>query len=606
MVRLFVVTVLVVQLNQSAWGQQQVKGNFDPLQNGLVFNPTVFQYDLASDEKKLKVFDYTIDSLSLNWKFLKNKEELSLFWPQDLIPFGQLEVIASSGAVVWSHKLEKSILDEWREENPKSKASFIIEDFDGEVFGKIKKLTRFKVCLTNKLKGSFARLCTGSVKLNKKSELERFAKTDEVKLYIQNEKAALRGEYKINQGEELKFFAQTKEGASFEFLTRPHNLNLVDFTKNADGKLNIVGHTNFPLNDFVKVKTVDKSFLAKIGWLPTIGDNREYWKATREPTDVSFMISSDAGGVFKQTFQATRAPAEKDRLTLDPRVPKATYVDKPRLYGTAPKGYTVKSTETSATMLDKKTGEFEWYARATKKDTETFSTLLTEKEGETWAHTFGIYRSRPAEISARLTGISTGGQTIFLGEIAYNHWFETLFGMRSYYLSQQRWGYSLKLFQSLGGIKQKDSDEVLKISAMTFDLKYRLSPGTWGRDETWGLLLGYESVQVNTVVVPMLGAGFFWARSMPKIFDDLFNIIPIMRYPKWVDLEYIHYFSGLKSEGEYGSNYAMNFHGKVLWTPTIFGEAGFGAKSTNMLDTNLNQKTEFTSFYGTVGLGINF
>jgi hypothetical protein len=103
-----------------------------------------------------------------------------------------------------------------------------------------------------------------------------------------------------------------------------------------------------------------------------------------------------------------------------------------------------------------------------------------------------------------------------------------------------------------------------------------------------------------------LGVGVFWARSMPRIFDQLFNIVPIMRYPKWVDAEYIQYFNSLNSDVSLGNNFALNFHGKVLWSQDIFGEAGFGLKQYSVSDKSLNKKAGFTSFYGTVGLGVNF
>jgi hypothetical protein len=51
---------------------------------------------------------------------------------------------------------------------------------------------------------------------------------------------------------------------------------------------------------------------------------------------------------------------------------------------------------------------------------------------------------------------------------------------------------------------------------------------------------------------------------------------------------------------------SLNFHGKVLWTESIFGEAGFGMKRYGFSDSVLNQKAELNTFYGTVGLGINF
>jgi hypothetical protein len=110
---------------------------------------------------------------------------------------------------------------------------------------------------------------------------------------------------------------------------------------------------------------------------------------------------------------------------------------------------------------------------------------------------------------------------------------------------------------------------------------------------------------------------------MPKVFDDILNLFPVMRYPKWVDLEFIYYlaatdpqhellnpwnqFSGVIGTG----NWALNFHGKVQWTKRIFGEAGLGVRQYDLFKERPNQdprrvRFNYSSFYGTVGLGINF
>jgi hypothetical protein len=37
-------------------------------------------------------------------------------------------------------------------------------------------------------------------------------------------------------------------------------------------------------------------------------------------------------------------------------------------------------------------------------------------------------------------------------------------------------------------------------------------------------MLSYQSVTFDKLKAPMLGVGAFWARSMPKVFDDFFNL----------------------------------------------------------------------------------
>jgi hypothetical protein len=158
---------------------------------------------------------------------------------------------------------------------------------------------------------------------------------------------------------------------------------------------------------------------------------------------------------------------------------------------------------------------------------------------------------------------------------------------------------------------------ITSLGATNIDLKYRFTPGIWGRDPSVGAMLAYQTVEygfrrsgidylsTNTLA----GAGVFWARSMPKVFDDLFNLIPIFRYPKWVDMEIVLYPVGLDATKDVLLNSAFNFHGKVLWTPRFFGEASFGIKTYNYTDSTIGAtgiNIALGVAYGTFGIGLNF
>jgi hypothetical protein len=178
-------------------------------------------------------------------------------------------------------------------------------------------------------------------------------------------------------------------------------------------------------------------------------------------------------------------------------------------------------------------------------------------------------------------------------------------------LARQRWGLSTKYFQSLSNFALSSSSAtstntgILKV--VTADLKYRLSPGMWNRDESWGLMGSYQKINYLTFDSAFTGGGIFWARSMPKVFDDLFNILPMFRYPKWVDAEFVLYFLPGDAKTKINTaTYALNFHGKVMWTNSFFGEAGFGLKQYGFQDSTTSKKLQFGSLYGTMGLGLNF
>jgi len=83
-----------------------------------------------------------------------------------------------------------------------------------------------------------------------------------------------------------------------------------------------------------------------------------------------------------------------------------------------------------------------------------------------------------------------------------------------------------------------------------------------------------------------------------------------MRYPKWVDMEFIYYGASLDSSKQLNFNFALNFHGQVLWKKNFFGEAGFGLKRYAFVDKinpyQADLGYQLNVLYGTVGLGIKF
>jgi hypothetical protein len=217
-----------------------------------------------------------------------------------------------------------------------------------------------------------------------------------------------------------------------------------------------------------------------------------------------------------------------------------------------------------------------------------------------------VYRGGAGEASFRLTGVGTASaQFSIFSEAHVLWWVNDFFGSPDFYFSRQRWGFSAKYFTSLSQLKEVEEGSGT-LTVMQVDTRYRLTPGLWEKDESVGLIGSFESVKVGQFNVSKFGAGVFWARSMPRVFDRWFSLLPYMNYPKWVDMEFIKYLTCTDGKYALGDDYVINFHGKVLWTKRFFGEAGFGIK--NYFAESEADRTHFklTTFYGTVGLGINF
>jgi hypothetical protein len=638
---------------------------FDVLGDGVTLSPLILDWDLSA-QNNLKISNvefndksfligiyqaYKLDP-SLNSILDKDaaKEWLMVArWPKPLLKIGNLEALSRSGQVLWHQELKESDFDNWQNQQndwklklrskkvpaseiakmPLMQVNVALRKFNEDVQPFWSLTEPFRFCLSTEPEdGFYTRMCTRLIEVvhtidkDKKDDVSFSAfprVAQPARIIAFNENAKLKDSQQIKEGLPVQFYAELTSGSTYEFVSKTMTFNMVEMTDIDSKQVRLMAWGPKPNIPVREIKDDRRGWLEKIlgpPWAPTIGDFREFWDVNIPRDKPSLYISGKGGGLFREEFTITKLPNEKIRPYVNDTTIIDTYVDGPKIYGKGARGTKVSSTQNSSEMDDEKTNEFIWKFGAKERGDYDRSYLLVNDGKDTYRAYREIYKGYPGEISARLTGILTsGGYTLFLGELTGNYWFESLLGWNNYYLSRQRWGISLKYFQSLNTLTTGTITDTLQYS--TGALKYRLDPGLWSRDETWGVEAGVNQVSYNIFQVQLLGGGVFWARSMPKVFDDIMNILPVFRFPKWVDLEFLYYpvtqTAGVipNNFGQGYGNWELNFHGKVMWTKQFFGEAGFGIKQLDFLES-VNQTTvtklrlQFTSFYGTAGLGWSF
>lgn len=638
---------------------------FDVLGDAVKMQPLVFDYEVI-DHLSLKISDVEFNQNSffvgifstkklspviskINNFFESKKEEEWLFlarWPKIFIQNGILEAINRSGRIVWKTEITNADLESWAQQLESWKktlrsrkveesiiqrislfsTSFGIRDFAAQrqPFWTLQEPFRF--CISSeKEDGQYTRVCSQLLEVGyfKKNEIalrEFPVVKKQAKIIAFNSVAQPKDSKIVKPGEPVQFYVELGNGASYEFFSKPLRFNLVEMLEHPD-------HTELaaitawgarPSIDVEEIPQEKRSFLDKLvgqAWGQTIGDFREFWQVSLSRKNPKLSIPGDGGGVFRVQFDISKLPSEKIRPWVASNTVEGTYIDGPRVYGLPAKGTSVSSNMNSLEMDKSNSNEFIWEFGAKKPGMYNKSYLLVQENGETFKAYREIYRGFGREISARLSALlATGGNFIFMGETAFNYWFENIFGWDNHYLSRQRWGASIKYFKSLNNVTIGTVNNTIEYT--NFDLKYRFDAGLWSRDETWGAQLSSTNVIYESFNNQMYGLGLFWARSLPKVFNDVFDKFPFMKYPKWVDMEFIYYpvtttpRVGLFNIGQGYGNWQLNFHGKVMWGKQFFGEAGFGLKQLDfrqfISSSGSNLRLQFTSFHGTVGVGWSF
>ncbi|MEQ1876545.1 MAG: hypothetical protein ABL958_07860 [Bdellovibrionia bacterium] len=326
------------------------------------------------------------------------------------------------------------------------------------------------------------------------------------------------------------------------------------------------------------------------------------WSLTVSVDDPVLFFTNEQGIPIRQdlVFQST-LPEERLRPWLHKDTLDGSYLLVTDLFGQT--NQDLKGQNTEIVLLQDR--KFVWkYAQETrgKHSRRTFDGNFGDQKVSAYHE---MYRGFPFELSLRLTGIISQETQWLFGEAALGAWAENLFGWKHPTFSDRRWGMNLRHVASLH-LSGNDPG----FTSANLDIKYRFSRGLWNKDETIGAVFGIQDMAFKgnlsgTLPARMFGVGAFWARSMPKFFNDILDIIPWFHFPKWVDMEGMYYLGSDDSRVSLGQgNYNLTFHGKMFFRPEFFMEASFGAKGFNYVrDAN---QANVTLFFLTCGLGFNF
>tara|TARA_B110001454_G_scaffold219202_1_gene251970 strand:- start:56536 stop:58479 length:1944 start_codon:yes stop_codon:yes gene_type:complete len=573
-----------------------------------IFNQSTFLIELKSLYQLDPVFRSPLNQ--------KNEWSLILHWPKHLFPAPEIEIISGSGQSVWRTALTESDLKAWRDRTdgwkkklgtPKINPTVLNSSFGligGSEVNRLRDLLAksFKFCIFNKTGKGDSRYCSPLMAIRQGKKL--YAYNDlKNRVLIQNEEAKSEDIVKMDPSIPATFYAEFALGGSYEFKTEVPKPDLVDIAEINEKTLKLTGYGSKPN---MPVRIISKEETSKLtrffGFEATIKDDREFWEIMIPKSSPYLYFPGPAGGVFRQVIAVDEVPKAKSRIWVHEKTPTSIYGNEIAIKAVKPQGSTVESDQNSIAP-GATPREFIWNFRADKKGELNKSYLTVTQGGKKFTSFYEVYRSQPNEISGRFTGILSSSGQVILGEVSYNRWFESLLGKNSF--SFQRWGLNVRYFKSFNPLYVSDSQKE-NLTSFTGDIKYRFTPGVWTRDASMGVMFGYQDLVFGDFKATMAGGGWFWARSMPRVFDSIFNLIPFMRYPKWVDMEVIYYFSSLNSNITLDSPFSVNFHGQILWSKSFFGEAGFGLKRYAFVDKDLSQKAELNTFYGTVGLGIKF
>ncbi|WP_413558849.1 hypothetical protein [Bdellovibrio sp. HCB209] len=564
----------------------------------------IISYDLKSDKgRSLKIADFVFNNDSLRATI--EDKALHITWDTMIIPTGDLSIIDSYGKELWKIPLDKS--GDWK-----------FTDLKGEKAPKWTSGSHFRFCLRSEIDKGFTAMCTQNygVEIKDDSITLDYTKSDSQPriIALNEERKKLKDDIEVAVGAPVGFLATIKSGATYEFMSEPIAPNFKDFIESEQkGHVTFKGELPAPIGDIKTLPGIEYGSVTKaFGFQKSIAEPKDMWQLDIPLKTPRMHFQGKYGGVFTYVLEIASFPKQTDRIYLHKNALEGTYNSKDQvIVKVSPE------TKIEGLPVDEKNKESDlrvWKFTTEQKYALNKPQLLlgaseSDKNAQQQKAYIEVYRGGSGEASMRLSGLSTanGGST-FIGELHLQYWFNDVFGWQNNYLSKQRWGVSAKYFTTFADVsaqKENGTTEKVNLNSTEVDLRYRFAQGLWERDETVGAIAAYETLTVGSQSANKMGAGLFWARSMPKTFDKWLNKISFLNYPKYVDMEYIQFFGSTDSGTKMGNDFLLNFHGKILWTNNFFGELGFGLKKYDFTKED-ESGASLSSFYGTVGVGVDF
>ncbi len=554
---------------------------FQTMDNELKIKDYGISYDFGKSKgKELHLGSFLFNDSSFSVK-LEN-DSLNFKWNPFLIGAGEVTAINKFGEEIWKTTTEGN--GEW---------SF--KGLEGEKAPRWKEHERFRFCMRRQRDNEYVNICSAWYGLETEGtghKLVSVSSESTAQVIIKNEPQKLKGFYKVEPGAPVQFFARLKNDATYEFVSTPEELKVKDLiVKEKSEAVLLTGAGQKPLQEKVlDLPQIQYGTLTKaLGFERSIAEPAPLWQVELAERDAHLDLPGHGGGVFTCVLEIKNPPLAQDRIYLIENALVETYLEKDQVQYANSKGE-VKT----------------WEYTAGPKFSDT--TVNMDVAGEKASHKayLDVYRGASGEAGLRLTqAVTTESGYALLGEANFAWWFNDIFGAQNRYLSKQRWGFTARYLGSLTDIPTNRGDKV-KLESLEAELRYRLSPGLWWRDESVGFYAAYDSLKIGELSTPMMGAGVFWSRSMPRAIDDWMNKASFFNHPKWVSADFVNYFSSMDSNYSLTQNYGFNMSAKMMSSPGFFWELALGVRRNGFERKTDDASVTLTTINGSLGVGIDF
>jgi hypothetical protein len=589
----------------------QARLEFDATTNKIELYGPYIKYNVLKPPYSFGRYQFEINDIRM--ELSQNNEDIQIFivWPRFLLGFGRARLISADKTVL--------VNESFREEVVLGDEKYARLHLDGEDESLLEALKEpFQICLDQKYESAYVKACSDKI-VYKENQFQRTSLDKDVAKVIFNGKKSPKNAQISLDKKMPSLQLEIIFRSGFEILVRDkvRELELRNVAIDpVEKSLSVISGDGSVRP--VKLTLKDKlfSFIEEKNYFRNKYNTETDWPLDLEDAEMEFApyLSGASTQLFGLILPNVPPPFQ---FKLNENHAIATYKDRVELKGTKAESEVLAARVKNELFIHQNNKEFLWNFPAPKKAEINQNYISLQHKGKDHYFSKRIFRAHQSSISAAAALSTSTTLDIVPGfNFAAEHWFEEIWGTSSW--SFQRWGISANLYNtdSQGFRPNDDTDERVSVLPINVELMFRLTPGVRPVQSSFGLGLRYLSFQLyrsqgEDIQNGFVGIGAFWHTAPQKIIDDIFNIVPFFRYPKWMEVS-LYYYPFIIGPDQIGFSFSWQARGRLFFSKRWFLDASFNVNAISFERAKISGQTagadSFTigTAHGTIGLGAFF
>ena len=537
-------------------------------------------------------------------------KKLFAVWPRFYLDFGNIKILSKSGRILLDTNFAAGEL------GPDGKyARFELEGEGEDLLQALQE--PFKFCLDQKFEESHVKLCSNVMVYRDGKFLKAFKGKNQTAAKLNRKKAPKNAQISLSKDmKEVLIQLKFRSGFSITVQDKVRHLNHENVAIDPrEKRIGIISGDGSVRPARLTIKDRFFSFIKEKNYYKNRYAAQTDWPQDLEDAEMEFAPFQTGASIQLYGLILPNVPPPFS-FKLDDDIPIATYAREIDLTGTKKAEEVLAAKVKNELLIHENNQEFLWKFPAEKAGSINQNYLSLQYKDKDYFFSKRIFRANQTAVSGALALSTSPTLDIVPGyNFTAEHWFETVWGKQSW--AFQRWGIAANIYETVQGFKPKEGfPENISVLPINADLYYRLSQGVRPVQSSFGLGLRYLDFklfrsQSEDIQTRFLGLGAFWHTAPQKIIDDIFNIVPFFRYPKWMEISFFYYPLLLGPE-QIGLSFSWQARGKLFFSRQWYLDASFNVNSISFKKSKISGVTAgadsfgIATAHGTIGVGYLF